>query len=131
MHHTGGEGALRYHHIPDDFIFLVQQDNLELLALQPREQRHIVLGNVTAGAKLYQPTPLTCQTPSPQLKSCLDLAGLCRPDTLHLTQFVDAGATYRLKVLVKGREKTPCQVNRRGTTGMVPGAQHNSEQLRI
>src|SRR4030095_14129449 len=131
MHHTGGEGALRHHHILDDLIFLVQEDDLELLTLQPREQWHIILGNVAAGAKLYQPTPLARQPPPSQLKRRLDLAGLCRPNALHLAKFVDAGTTDRLKVFVKHRENTPCQVNRRGATGIVPSAQHNGEQLHI
>ena len=44
---------------------------------------------------------------------------------------MDTGTTDRLQILVKRRQNTPCQVNRRGTTGMVPGTQHNGEQLRI
>src|SRR6187397_963179 len=71
MHHTGGEGALRHHHILDNFIFLVQQNDLELLALQPREQRHIILGNVAAGAKLYQPPPWRARRRRPSSKAAL------------------------------------------------------------
>src|SRR5262249_22189106 len=101
MHHTGGGGDPRSHHTPADLIFLVQQDDLELLALQSREQRHIILSNVAAGAKLYQPTPLTCQPPPSQLKRRLNLAGLCRPNALYLEQLADTGTTDRLKVFVK------------------------------
>src|SRR4051812_19933946 len=102
MHHTGGEGALRHHHILNDTIFLIQQDSLELLTLQPREQWHIILGHISAGAKLYQAPALARQSPPPQLKSRLNFARFCWSNALDLAQFMDGGATHRLQVFVKG-----------------------------
>ena len=35
----------------------------------PRQQRHVVLGDIAAGTKLYQPAALACQSPPSQFFS--------------------------------------------------------------